>query len=155
VKTFTIGFTEHGYNEAEHASAVARHLGTEHSELYVSPTEALGVIRLLPSLYDEPFADSSQIPTFLLSRLASQQVTVSLSGDGGDELFGGYSRYSRADAANARLNALPKVLRGGLAGLLTMLPAVKSGRFERRRALLIAALRAQTDIDTVSLSNIG
>lgn len=147
VKTFTIGFTEHGYNEAEHASAVARHLGTEHSELYVSPTEALGVIPLLPSLYDEPFADSSQIPTFLLSRLASQQVTVSLSGDGGDELFGGYSRYSRADAANARLNALPKVLRGGLAGLLTMLPAVKSGRFERRRALLIAALRAQTDIE--------
>lgn len=147
VKTFTIGFAEHGYNEAEHAHAVARHLGTEHTELYVSPTDALGTIPLLPALYDEPFADSSQIPTFLLSRLASQEVKVSLSGDGGDELFGGYSRYSRAGAANNRINATPKILRSGLAGFLTMLPAVKSGHFERRRALLTAALRAQTDTE--------
>lgn len=111
IKTFTIGFDEKGYDEAIHAKEVATHIGTEHTELYITPKDALSVIPKLSSIYCEPFSDSSQIPTFLVSQLASQHVKVALSGDGGDELFGGYNRYLMAQQVWNKNRKLPRPMR--------------------------------------------
>lgn len=111
IRTFSIGFNESGYDEAQNAAAVARHLGTEHTELYVSPQDALDVIPHLPEMFDEPFADSSQVPTHLVSKMTREHVTVALSGDGGDELFGGYTRYFRGDGLWRAIDATPQPLR--------------------------------------------
>lgn len=111
VRTFAIGFTEAAYDEAPHAKRVAAHLGTAHTELYASPDDALRLIPRLPSLYDEPFADSSQLPTFLVAELARQHVTVALSGDAGDELFGGYQRYFLGDRLWQRIRSVPRPIR--------------------------------------------
>ena len=148
VRTFTIGFHQEGYNEAEHALAVARHLGTDHTELYVKPEEAQAVIGLLPAMYDEPFSDSSQIPTYLVSHMARQHVAVSLSGDGGDELFCGYNRYVWVQKLWRRLGWLPNPVRAALAGVLTTLPpAAWDGAFKRLERLLPARLRYATPGD--------
>jgi asparagine synthase (glutamine-hydrolysing) len=122
IQTYTIGFHEKAFDEAPHARAVAAHLGTNHTELYVSAADAMALIPQLHAVYDEPFADSSQIPTTLLSRLTRRHVTVSLSGDGGDELFAGYPRYALAARLWSRIGSMPSWLRGGLAALLRARP---------------------------------
>ena len=122
VRTFSIGFEEEGYNEAPFAKEVAKHLGTDHTELYVTSKQAIEVIPRLPQIYDEPFADSSQIPTFLVSELTKKYVTVALSGDGGDELFSGYSRYRLANMTWNKMSKFPAWLKFPLQHLLPPIP---------------------------------
>ena len=122
VHTFSIGFNEERYNEAEHARTVAKHIGTKHTDFYVDEATLLGVVPMLATMYDEPLADSSQIPTYLVAKLARDHVTVALSGDGGDELFCGYDRYRQGADLLARLGKLPRPLRQAIAGSVRALP---------------------------------
>ncbi|MBX9627081.1 MAG: asparagine synthase (glutamine-hydrolyzing) [Gemmataceae bacterium] len=140
VKTFTIGFGEPGFDEAGHARAVAKHLGTDHTELYLSAADARAVIPRLPALNDEPFADSSQVPTFAVCQLARRSVTVALSGDAGDELFAGYTRYARVGAAWRAARRVPRPLRGAVAGALT---AVSPTGWDRAFAAARPVLRGR------------
>jgi asparagine synthase (glutamine-hydrolysing) len=143
IKTFSIGFTEQKYNEAQYAKAVAEHLGTEHAELYVTPADALAVIPQIPTLYDEPFADSSQIPTYLLSALTRQHVTVSLSGDAGDELFGGYERYFFGMAIWQKIGWIPAQMRQFYSKLLLSVPADRWDTIIDRISKVVPRLQQQ------------
>ena len=138
VRTYTIGFNVAGFDEAKHAAAIARHLGTEHTELTATAQQALDVIPRLPDFYDEPFADSSQIPTYLISAMTRQHVTVALSGDGGDEVFAGYNRYQLATGRWRGLSLLPRAVRHGMAATLT---GISAERWSRLLALLPARMR--------------
>lgn len=138
VRTFSIGFTESDYDEAVHAKAVAAHLGTDHTELYLAPSDALAVIPRLPEMFDEPFGDSSQIPTHLVAAMARGHVTVSLSGDGGDELFGGYNRYFWGRSIWRRVGPLPRIARRGLGRLMS---SVAPASWDRIGQLLPRILR--------------
>jgi asparagine synthase (glutamine-hydrolysing) len=137
VRTYTIGFEHSGYDEATHAAAVAKHLGTDHTEMTVTPQDALDVIPKLAEMYDEPFADSSQIPTYLVSAMTRRHVTVALSGDGGDELFGGYTRYQQTSRLT-RLRLLPRPLRSAIARAIAAVPA---DRWTRLMRVIPASIR--------------
>ena len=121
IKTFSIGFDDPLFNEADHAKAVAKYLGTDHTQLYVTPQDCMDIIKLIPKLYDEPFADSSQIPTYLISSLANQHVKVALSGDAGDEIFGGYNRYQISSKIWKKISLLPLPIRNIMSNVITQI----------------------------------
>ena len=148
VRTFAIGFTEPAYDEAPHAKRVAAHLGTSHTELYASPDDALRLIPRLPTLYDEPFADSSQLPTFLVAELARQHVTVALSGDAGDELFGGYQRYFLGDRLWRRISRVPRPLRSAAGGAALALSADRWDQLLRPVLPLLPRALRRRDLGT-------
>jgi len=150
VKTFTIGFEEAGFDEAKYAKVVARELGTDHTELYLSSKEAQDIIPKLPILYDEPFGDASQIPTFLIAQLAKRNVTVSLSGDGGDELFAGYNRYFWCLRLWNSLQRIPPFLKRGLSkGIKTLHPHQWDFLFAKFDRLLPASLKQRNPSDKI------
>jgi asparagine synthase (glutamine-hydrolysing) len=139
VRTFTIGTASAAFDESAHAREVAAHLGTEHTELHASPQDALDVIPALADIYDEPFADSSQIPTYLVSRLARPHVTVALSGDGGDEVFGGYTRYVWGERLWTRASRLPPLLRRVGAASLGVVPTATIDRLYEKAEPMVPA----------------
>jgi asparagine synthase (glutamine-hydrolysing) len=164
VRTFSIGNEQEDLDEARYAAAVAKHLGTEHTELYVTSSDALSVIPKLPQIYDEPFADSSQIPTFLVSQLARRDVTVALSGDGGDELFAGYNRHFAGVKIWEKLNQLPLAFRKTISHGLTSFDAAGFARLmvlvsrltsipsmSLKMTKLCSALSARDDLDFYDL----
>lgn len=146
IKTFTIGVPDAGLNEAPYAKDIAKHLGTDHTEYYCTEKEALELIPDLPYYYDEPFADSSAIPTTLVSRIAREKVTVALSADAGDEVFAGYNKYDYLSRYGKKINSIPAFLRKGVAGIMDLVPANKipilnktylfSSRYEKLKNLL-------------------
>jgi asparagine synthase (glutamine-hydrolysing) len=156
IKTFTIGFSKDDFNEAQYAKKIAKHLGTDHTELYFSPKKAMEVIPKLPTIHDEPFSDNSQIPSFLLSQLAKKKIKVALSGDGGDELFCGYNRYNSTNSWSNKFNLIPKLLRKVLANgiksisqdnlnrLLNLLPNLNEYASSGYKIKSINALEAKT-----------
>lgn len=156
IRTFTIGFNEDSYNEAPHALEVARHLGTDHTELYINPEQALGVIPLLSGIYDEPFADASQIPTFLVADLTRKHVAVTLSGDAGDELFGGYNRYFWGRSIWNKVGWLPGSLRHmGGGALKAISPLMWDRIFNSLRFMLPAKYKQNLPGDKIhKLANI-
>ena len=154
VKTFTVGFDEAGFDEAPHAQAVARHLGTDHCEIRVTPSETQAVIPNLPTMYDEPFADSSQIPTSIICAVARRSVTVALSGDGGDEMLGGYNRYTLGPKLARRIAMVPSMLRrplGSVAKLLMQLPGFDGqlAAFKDKAYKLDSVLKNMRDPDVL------
>ncbi|MCH2021420.1 MAG: asparagine synthase (glutamine-hydrolyzing) [Saprospiraceae bacterium] len=166
LKTFTIGFHEEEYNEAKHAQAVAKHLNTEHHELYCSEKDFEKVIPLLPEMYDEPFGDSSSIPTYLVSKMAREKVTVSLSADGGDEIFGGYTKYEITQNFYPKVQKMPSILRSIIGGFSSKInpvwleknsskiPFLRNYKnISNKFPKLINALEAETQLDFFNISS--
>ena len=162
VRSFTIGMEDPKYNEAEVAAQIAQHLGTQHTEMYITDRDAKAVIPLLPKMFAEPFADSSQIPTYLVSRMTRQHVTVSLSGDAGDELFCGYTSYASVERIWGKLSRIPAPLRKPASGIVLHSPLVKKDIYRIKGKLLGAAgpeeiyrLSHETDPLTAKIALVG